>query len=53
MTFGNHNLIFSLLRMFLLKYAKYHLANPIFIGAEGEGLAIEAKIYGLPPTYIF
>ena len=41
---------FDILSMFLLRYAKYHLANPIFIGAEGEGLAIEAKIYGPPPT---
>ena len=42
---------FSILSMFLHTYAKYHLANPIFIGAEGEGLAIEAKIYGPPPMY--
>ena len=26
-------------------HSKYHLANPIFIGAEVKGLAIEAKIY--------
>ena len=41
---------FDILSMFLLTYAKYHLANPIFIGAEGEGLAIEAKIYEPPST---
>ena len=28
---------FSILSMFLLTYAKYHLANPIFIGAEEGG----------------
>ena len=41
---------FDILSMFLLTYAKYHLANPIFIDAEGEGLAIEAKIYRPSPT---
>ena len=29
---------FSILSMFLLTYAKYLLANPIFIGAEEGGL---------------
>ena len=40
---------FSILSMFLLTYAKYHLANPIFIGAEEGGAPLEAKIYGPPP----
>ena len=39
---------FYILSMFLLTYAMYHLAIPIFIGAEG-GLPLEAKIYGPPP----
>ena len=39
---------FDILSMFL--HEVYHLVNPIFIGAEEEGLAIEAKIYGPPPT---
>ena len=41
---------FDILSMFLLTYAKYHLANPIFIGADREGLPIEAKIYEPLPT---
>ena len=34
---------FSILSMFLLTYAKYHLANPIFIGAEEGGGSPRSK----------
>ena len=40
---------FSILSMFLITYAKYHLTNPIFISAKEGGLLLEANIYRPPP----